>query len=557
MAQLRPARGTGRSMSDTQLSEPRSGPARPNAVHGLFECRDKLPADIARGAKDFGLALASCQDVYRHNYCPYYRAAAACPVTCGACKILKQRHRTQATPTSRNASTEETLLLATVARDAMRAGTSAGVTAVVQLHTPLQDGFRTLDYMLPRYAQPACVNLQALPRQLTEEEEPPLSPQDIVVMQNGCQDCVEDDVVCSCNATHRVQYTSRGDPAHADIFVYDTHGTRRPRIPVSRRNRSNLLLLVEPAAHVDFKYVSGFTGLLSYHREHALVWRPFHMPSEIQQAVGELARQPLRRKTDIGMWVDNCHSKFRQPIWSALNASGLPFASYGTCCPTRPATLGIHLWEERAAALCRRHRLYVAVENNACADWVSEHIYQAIVRCGAIPIVKTHRGLPDYAALYGRLPLVDAARDGWLETVRRLMTDDDYYRAFLASYASGGAGGAGGGSGSGRGGGGGTARPSTSSSAGWPQARGPTPRPTVASTAGHGGDGKGSGPRRGLRRQQQQQRLGRDVDSVQAAQQWHCQFFDKRLHGARPPAERRQVTRWPQCVTNNEVSALA
>jgi len=179
-----------------------------------------------------------------------------------------------------------------------------------------------------------------------------------------------------------------------------------------------LLLLVEPAAHVDFKYVSGFTGLLSYHREHALVWRPFHMPSEIQQAVGELARQPLRRKTDIGMWADNCHSKFRQPVWSALNASGLPFASYGTCCPTRPATLGIRLWEERAAALCRRHRLYVAVENNACADWVSEHIYQAIVRCGAIPIVKTHRGLPDYAALYGRLPLVDAARDGWLETVR-------------------------------------------------------------------------------------------------------------------------------------------
>ena len=104
----RPARGTGRSMSDTQLSEPRSGPARPNAVHGLFECRDKLPADIARAAKIFGLALTSCQDVDRHNYCPEPPAAALCPVTCGTCQILEQRQTVhQATPTSCNASTEE------------------------------------------------------------------------------------------------------------------------------------------------------------------------------------------------------------------------------------------------------------------------------------------------------------------------------------------------------------------------------------------------------------------------------------------------------------------
>ena len=95
-------------MSDTQLSEPRSGPARPNAVHGLFECRDKLPADIARAAKIFGLALTSCQDVDRHNYCPEPPAAALCPVTCGTCQILEQRQTVhQATPTSCNASTEE------------------------------------------------------------------------------------------------------------------------------------------------------------------------------------------------------------------------------------------------------------------------------------------------------------------------------------------------------------------------------------------------------------------------------------------------------------------
>lgn len=77
-------------------------------MHGLFECRDELPADIARVAKIFGLALTSCQDVARHNYCPEPTAAALCPVTCGTCQILEQRQTVhQATPTSCNASTEE------------------------------------------------------------------------------------------------------------------------------------------------------------------------------------------------------------------------------------------------------------------------------------------------------------------------------------------------------------------------------------------------------------------------------------------------------------------
>ena len=56
--------------------------------------------------------------------------------------------------------------------------------------------------------------------------------------------------------------------------------------------------------------------------------------------------------------------------------------------------------------------------------------------CGAIPIVRTRRGQPDYTAAYGDLPLVDAGKRGWMNEVRKLMTSDDYYTSFLQRYVS-------------------------------------------------------------------------------------------------------------------------
>ena len=246
-----------------------------------------------------------------------------------------------------------------------------------------------------------------------------------------------DSVTCACNTTHRVAYTTRKDLEHrAHVFVYDTHGVRRPRIPQARRNRTNLLLLAEPPAYIDFSFVSGgFHGLMSYHR-HAAIHRPFHPASAVQDALARLHIAPSDR-IDIGMWVDNCKSDFRAPVWQALNASGLAFASHGSCCNTRERSLGLSLHNsETARRRCRRHRLMVAVENHACPDWVSEHIYESVALCGAIPIVRTRRGQPDYTAAYGDLPLVDAGKRGWMNEVRKLMTSDDYYTSFLQRYVS-------------------------------------------------------------------------------------------------------------------------
>ena len=79
--------------------------------------------------------------------------------------------------------------------------------------------------------------------------------------------------------------------------------------------------------------------------------------------------------------------------------------------------------------LCRRHRLMLAVENHACEDWISANLWSAIVRCGAIPIVKTSRnGWPAYSEIYGEgMPYVDAAEPDWLGQVARLMTNNSLF----------------------------------------------------------------------------------------------------------------------------------
>lgn len=85
-----------------------------------------------------------------------------------------------------------------------------------------------------------------------------------------------------------------------------------------------------------------------------------------QEAARRLVYEPSKR-TDIGMWIDNCHSSFRQPVLAALNSSGLPFSSYGECFNTMRAKgyPFLNLEKHGARALCQRHRLMVSIENNA------------------------------------------------------------------------------------------------------------------------------------------------------------------------------------------------
>lgn len=148
-------------------------------------------------------------------------------------------------------------------------------------------------------------------------------------------------------------------------------------------------------------------------------------------------------RNDVGIWISNCagyNRLWRTSVISRLVESGLRVASYGECHKTVPPEL-------RATALnqgmrlpsgdpgyCHSHRVMLAVENNACSDWVSDNLCQAL-QCGAIPIIKSvwSNGslLPDYQALYGDAIehlVINASRPGWLSELRRIMSDDTHYQ---------------------------------------------------------------------------------------------------------------------------------
>ena len=72
-----------------------------------------------------------------------------------------------------------------------------------------------------------------------------------------------------------------------------------------------------------------------------------------------------------------------------------------------------------------------------CAGYYTWDLLNAINLCGAIPIVMTVGGLPDYVAELGAFPLVNASRRGWLAEVRRIMDDDAYYKAKLDNVNKG------------------------------------------------------------------------------------------------------------------------
>ena len=61
----------------------------------------------------------------------------------------------------------------------------------------------------------------------------------------------------------------------------------------------------------------------------------------------------------------------------------------------------------------------MAQENELCPGYYTWDLLNAMRLCGAIPIVITAAGLPDYEAEVGPFPLVNASRAGWLVEVRR------------------------------------------------------------------------------------------------------------------------------------------
>ena len=80
----------------------------------------------------------------------------------------------------------------------------------------------------------------------------------------------------------------------------------------------------------------------------------------------------------------------------------------------------------------------VAIEDENCPNFVTYNLEIAL-QCGAIPIVLSVNGHPNYSAQFGseQVPLIDASQAGWLRRVHRIMRDDSYYAAFVSRLQGG------------------------------------------------------------------------------------------------------------------------
>jgi hypothetical protein len=241
-------------------------------------------------------------------------------------------------------------------------------------------------------------------------------------------------ILCGqCNATHVVTYvagTAAQERAIRPAFVvFDTGyvvGRRESKNGLAVSNRSHSILWMrEPPQHIKFAEVTashGFAGYVSFQRN-ADVFAPLGSAEDMaidfllsSAARATTQQQQQQQRTSIGIWHNNCGSTWRHPIIDTLLGSGLDVRSYGRCKNNVPFR-GEHpptLDDERGQWLCPGHRLMLAVENFACTDWISPNLQHALW-CGAIPIVAMSGGLPDYDAIVGELPRIDAGQVRCLE----------------------------------------------------------------------------------------------------------------------------------------------
>ena len=124
----------------------------------------------------------------------------------------------------------------------------------------------------------------------------------------------------------------------------------------------------------------------------ALIQYPYQ--TALQMWAAALAPQPrhgfAERIPAIAVFVSNCRGHRAEAIdWLQKR---FDVHSYGACRPggnttgvktqRRQRVEGGHFPE------CLQYRAVLAIENNACEDYVSEKLLEA-VRCGAVPIVRT------------------------------------------------------------------------------------------------------------------------------------------------------------------------
>ena len=250
-----------------------------------------------------------------------------------------------------------------------------------------------------------------------------------------------------CNATHGVEYEHRlpldGEPAIVSFFNPSASNVREALAAVAKA-RPRLYFEFEPPVHARVpqpQVLLGVDGQMTYARR-AMVHYPYFTPTQLWSA----ARQPAEsrgfheRLPAVAVFVSNCRGHRAEAIdWLRRR---FDVHSYGACkhggntsdvgSGRRQRIEGGHFPE------CLRYRAVLAIENNACEDYVSEKLLEA-VRCGAVPIVRTFKGLPNYKSLYGPLPLLDAENlDDKFETLlRSVLTQRRVWESYLPSHSPG------------------------------------------------------------------------------------------------------------------------
>ena len=249
-----------------------------------------------------------------------------------------------------------------------------------------------------------------------------------------------------CNATHGVEYEVRlpddGEPAIVSFFN-PSPKTVQDALKAIEKARPRLYFEFEPPVHArvpQAHVLEHVDGQMTYLRR-ALVHYPYFSPKQIWDFA---TRQPIRgfeeRQAAIAVFVSNCRGHRAQAIeWLRTR---FIVHSYGACqhsssnnLPTSKRRQGI---EGGYFPECLGYRAVLAIENNACEDYVSEKLLEA-VRCGAVPIVRTVKGLPDYGKLFGPLPLLDAANltNEFAVRLHAVLTHRKVWMSYLPSQSPG------------------------------------------------------------------------------------------------------------------------
>lgn len=246
-----------------------------------------------------------------------------------------------------------------------------------------------------------------------------------------------------CNDTHAVEYAYRlpadGEAAIVSFFNPSAASVRDVLAAVARA-RPRLYVDFEPPVHARVPQdtvLQGVDGQMTYARR-ALVQYPYVTAAQIWSAAQnvDVAWGFGRRRPAIAIFVSNCRGHRAEAIdWLRQR---FEVHSYGACrhggnftgieSARRQRIEGGHFPE------CLQYRAILAIENNACEDYVSEKLLEA-VRCGAVPIVRTHKGLPDYHDLFGPLPLLDAEKlDGAFEArLRQVLHERSVWETYIPS----------------------------------------------------------------------------------------------------------------------------